>query len=229
MSPLQSGLDNDQASFRRNGIIYDQHESARFPKGRPWFANIDKKSGFPVGQISPKGWSAPWLPDQGAFRFSEEDPTRFRIDYEYLLRERIEAHAEYQTQKEQSAVSRGWDPNSEEKQAVLESLIGKPPLPVEPVAAAMQGNSWILGLTDKVDPRVEKFIRKETRREKMLKGLPDFSDSVTAIETEAIEAEPEPTSFDDIDALLDLEEEADPEATGGKRVNPRSKKTTKAA
>jgi hypothetical protein len=63
----------------------------------------------------------------------------------------------------------------------------------------------------------------------MLKGLPDFSDSVTAIETEAIEAEPEPTSFDDIDALLDLEEEADPEATGGKRVNPRSKKTTKAA
>lgn len=224
---LASGLDNDQASTRRPGTVYDDHISPRFPKGRPWSASIDKKSGLPTGNLSPKGWSAPWYPPVTLFRFSDEDPTRFIIAYDELLNERVEAHAEYQTQKEQSAVSRGWDPNSEEKQAVLESLIGKPPLPVEPIVAAMQGNSWMLGLTDKVDPRLEPFVRKQSRKEKMLAGLPNFSDEPIGVS--GILEDQEVSAEDELDRLLDFEEETDPEAIGGKKVPVRNKKTTKAA
>lgn len=223
---LQNGLDQDQANTRRPGTFYDDHTSQRFPKGRPWFSNIDKRSGAPVGLMRPKGWSAPWLPDPTSFKYSEDEPNRFTIDYESILNERLSDHAAYQTMKEAAAVARGWDPTLPEKQAVLEALVGKPPLPVEPIAAAMQGNSWMLGLTDRVDPRLEPFVRKETRRQKMLKSLPDFSDSLSAIETQAAEVEAEPTDWDDeLDKLLDVEEQVDPQATGGKKVNP--KKTTK--
>ena len=223
---LANGLDNDQASTRRPGTIYDQHVSAQFPKGRPWDASIDKKSGYPTGSISPKGWKAPWLPPITSFKFSEEEVNRFVIDYDALLNERIEAHADYQTQKEQSAVSRGWDPNSEEKQAVLESLIGKPPLPIEPIVAAMQGNSWMLGLTDKVDPRLEPFVRKLTRKQKMMAGLPDFSDEPIGVS--GILEDQEPDFRDELDRLLDLEEDADPASTGGKRVAVKPNQRTKA-
>ena len=223
---LANGLDNDQASTRRPGTIYDQHVSARFPKGRPWSADIDKKSGYPVGLVSPKGWRAPWFPDTSTFKYSEDEPNRFTIPYEEILNERLQAHAEYQTMKEQSAVSRGWDPSSEEKQAVLESLIGKPPLPIEPIVAAMQGNAWMLGLTDKVDHRLEPFVRKLTRKQKMMAGLPDFSDEPIGVS--GILEDQEPDFRDELDRLLDLEEDADPVAVGGKRVAVKQTRKPKA-
>jgi hypothetical protein len=58
-------------------------------------------------------------------------------------------------------------------------LIGNPPLPWEPVAAAMQGNSYILGLSDTVDPRLEPFVRKQTREERLMEGIPNFADVAT--------------------------------------------------
>lgn len=222
---LSSGLDNDQTSSRRPGVLYDQHVSERFPKGRPWSASIDKKSGYPVGLIQPKGWRAPWMPDTSTFKYSDEEPNRFTIPYEEILNSRLQSHVEYNTMKEQAAVARGWDPSLPEKQAVLESLIGKPPLAVEPIAAAMQGNKYMLGLTDKVDPRLEVFVRKETRTEKLLKGLPDFRDIEEAepIGASGILEDQEPDFEDELDKLLDLEEEADPVAVGGKRVPVKTK------
>lgn len=216
MSPLQSGLDNDQGSMRRNATLFDQHVSPEYPKGRPWHASIDKKSGAPVGLVTPKGWTAPWLPGQSYFTFNEEEPNRFLIDYDKLLKERLDAQAEYQANLETEAIKRGWNPADPEKAAALSLIVGKPPLPAEPVAAAMQGNRWILGLTTKVDPRLASYVTKSDRRSKLLANLPDFSDTEEEYGASGILDDQEPD--DELEKLLDLEEEIDPKATGGKRI-----------
>jgi hypothetical protein len=226
---LNNGLDNDQASTRRPATLYDQHVSTKYPKGRPWHADVDKKSGFPVGLVRPKGWRAPWLPEQTFFKYDADEPNRFAIDYDAILNERIQALTEYQQEYDSKAVSKGWDPSDETKRDNIEKVVGKRPLPIEPVLAAKQGNAFILGLTEKVDPRLEPFVRKETTRDRILKALPDFSDEPFGasgiLEDQEVETEDE-----ELNRLLDLEEDVDAEAVGGKRVPVKSnKKPSKAA
>lgn len=191
-----SGLDNDQTATRRPGTLTDQH-------GRKWSASIDNKTGYPVGVIQPRGWRAPWMPPMASFKFEDrDDPRTFRIDYEGMLDSRSQSHQDYTTQLQQAAIARGWDPTDPEKRSVLEKLVGPPPEPIEVIVAAMQGNSYILGLTDKVDPRVAPFVpRKQTRAQKVLANLPDFRD----------------VPDEELDDLLDLEEAHDPDAIGGKK------------
>ncbi len=218
---MANGLDNDQTATRRPGTLYDQHVSPDFPKGRPWHASIDKKSGFPVGVIQPKGWHAPWEPPQSAFVFSEDDPTRFRIDYETLITSRRLTHSEYDAQMRQAALVRGWDPTDPEKRSSLEALVGPSPLPVEVLVAAMQGNKRVLGLTDKPDPRVDAFLpKRDSRTERLFAGMPDFSD----VDDDDLAGYGPGADADVLDHLLDIEESVDPQAVGGKRVKVKSAK-----
>lgn len=165
-----------QASTRRAGILTDQH-------GRKWSASIEKKSGFPTGLMvcihqTPQGNSPPWLPDQAYFVFSTEDPTRFTIDYPRLLAERKLAHESYHQQAVDAAIAREWTvpEKGEHYPFKITAIIGKEPHPIEPIAAAMQGNQWMLGLSDRVDPRLVGFVTKPTTEEALLADLPDFSD-----------------------------------------------------
>lgn len=202
--------DQGQPSTRRNGTVYDQH-------GRAWSCSIDKKSGFPVGKIQPKGWRAPWLPPQGTntYRFTLDDPTRFTINYEWLLEERLQAVKDYEDSRQKAALVRGWDPTDPEKQDALDALVGRRDGLQHPevVVACMQGDPWILGQTTVVNPKVERFIPKRVdRRQMLLSKFPDFRADA-----------PEGSIKDDLDTLLDIEESVDPEATGGKRVKPRGR------
>lgn len=183
---------DETAHNKRWGTVYDQHD-------RPWGGYIDNKSGYPVGVLQPKGWSAPWLPPHGTntFIFDKDTPNRFRINYESLLQERLEAVKEWETLRSDKAVARGWNPEDPEKQEQLDKMVGgragiQPP---EIIAACMQGDAWILGLSDVVNPKVQKYLPKKLdRRETLLKGMPDF--------TVVDEAEHE--------RLLDIEDEVDP-------------------
>lgn len=188
-----------QADLRRPAYLKDQH-------GRTWFADIEKRSGFPVGPIRAR-FSAPWYPDQGSFRFSESDPSHFAIDYEWLLSQRMEAHDEYHQRAVEESATRQWDvpERGEPYSRNLQLIVGRPPNPIEPIVAAMQGNKWILGLSKKVDERLAPFITTpETKREQIIRSLPDFRD----------------------DPYGDMEEQFDPEATGGKVERRRGRKPT---
>lgn len=191
---------------KRYGKVYDQHD-------RAWGGYIDNKSGMPVGVLQPVGWHAPWLPPQGTntFIFDRDQPNRFRINYEALFEERMAALKEWETLRMDKAVARGWNPEDPEKQEQLDKMVGprsgvKAP---EVIAACMQNEPWILGLSSVVNKKVEQYLEKKLdRRATLLKGMPDF----TAVEDEVM------------DDLLALEEQHDPQATGGKKVAPKAKR-----
>lgn len=223
MARNDSGYGQD--STRRPGKLTDQH-------GRKWSASIDKKSGFPVGVIQPNGWRAPWHPNQGHFLFSEDNPTTFTIDYPTLIDQRLKAHEEWAAQYRQAALVRGWDPEDKAKAANVTELVGTKPLPIEPIVACVQGNKWMLGLTDKVDPRLVPFVRKRSDRisraiEAMdFSEVEDFSPEEEPIGASGILEDQEPDYGDELDKLLDLEEDADPVGIGGKRVAVKQGKKT---
>lgn len=181
-----------QPATRRPGTVYDQHD-------RPWACSIDKKSGFPVGVIAPKGWTAPWIPPQSTevFKFDPENPTRFRINYDFLLEERMVALKEWETLRADKALARSWNPQDEEHQEALDQMVGprsKLNAP-EIVVACMQGDKWILGQTTTVNEKVAKYLPKKVdRRSALLSKFPDFT------------AQDE----DDLEKRLDIEDEADP-------------------
>jgi hypothetical protein len=207
----------DQSATRRPGTVYDQHD-------RPWGCSIDKKSGFPVGLIYPKGWRAPWRPNIGPETaiFDKDNPTRFRINYEWLLEQRVKAADEYDKERSKAAVVRGWDPLDPEKQNALDQIVGDRAGLQHPelIVACMQGDQWILGLTDKVNPKVAPYVTKKERgANALLKRFPNLA-ADTAVEPESI--------ADDIDTLMDIEEQHDPEATPKGRVPMKPKKQPKA-
>lgn len=191
--------DQGQPSTRRPWVGFDQH-------GRKWGGSAEKNSGYPCGVIHPAGWSAPWLAPQGTstYIFSKDNPSSFRINYEGLLEERLKDQAEHQKDRQRAAMVRGWDPMDPEKQEALDNLTQANTLVNRPevIVACMQGDKWILGLTDKVNEKVQAFLPKKVdRKTALLKGFPDFT-----VQDEA-----------EMEERLDLEEQFDAEATGGKK------------
>jgi hypothetical protein len=77
--------------------------------------------------------------------------------------------------------------------------VGPKPFPVEPVLACKQGNKWALGLSDDDTRGVGQYLAKFVEDTE-----PDFTDA---------------------DRWGDLEDEMDPDATGGKKVKVKTKAT----
>lgn len=192
--------DAGQPATRRPGFLTDQH-------GRKWFANIDRKSGCPVGVIQPHEWTAPWYPPQGVLKTNAEDPTKLRIDYEGLLSALMDDIEKWESLYRKTALQQGWDPEDKNKERNVLEIIGPRPKAVEPIVACMKGDKWTLGLTDRVNPKVEPHIRKRVAR------IPRLLDTLDVTVDE-----------DEMEDLLDIEEEHDPEAVGGKRVKVKSAK-----
>lgn len=208
-----------QANLRRPQYMTDQH-------GRTWFADVEIRSGYPVGPIRPR-FDAPWHPDQSALKVDHEKPTQIRIDYEALLNERLEAHRDYHGRAVEESASRRWPVPTEGEvySKELQLIVGKPPAPVEPIVAAMQENSWILGFSKKPDPRLTKFIvTQEGLRQQLFASLPDLSDA-SRDDADEVSAElARPAGSLDDDALFELDETFDPEPTP-----PRGRRKAKAA
>ncbi len=182
MSRMISTTGRSQADDRRGQNLWDQH-------GRKYHASMEKKSGFPVGAIQLLV-SAPLEPDQKYLVLDPDNPAALTIDYPQWIRDRQVANQEYHTLAIEVNTANNWSPLKEgepyPKHLIRE--IGKPPLPVEPVVAAAQGNKWVLGLTATVDIRLAHYFEKPVGAEFTMDGFPDFSDEELAEEEHDTEA-----------------------------------------
>lgn len=152
-----------QADQRSYAIFYDQHKSAQFPQGRPWWAVVERPAEgaampMPVGPLQPQGWDAPWLPADKYMTASIGRATpgatmqehKFRIDYAAMIADCKRAMREYYDNAITEAIGQGWtapdygDPIPYR----LRAIVGKgPPLSPKVPEAALAEDPWILGFS----------------------------------------------------------------------------------
>lgn len=211
-----------QANQRRGQRFTDQH-------GRQYFAPIEIKTGEPCGLLGAL-YSAPLAVPLLYLKRSKDAnrPYDLVIDYaQWLVDIRAEL-SDWEKRARAAAVRRygeEFDPTKPMPADILE-LFPRPPIHVEPVIAARQGNRWVLGLTQTPDPRLTSYFAPELIDPDYLqKQEPDFRDMPDALAfdvahiiddtDDAADADGGTVAGDD---ALDLEDELDPAATGGKRV-----------
>lgn len=193
-----------QASTRRGIILYDQH-------GRQWSGQVSNKSGMPTGQIDPC-FTAPWYPDQQYLRVNPDNQAELYIDYDAMLLRRRARLEEFHKLATEFAREKKLElPKKGEYSEAITRAIGGMPKPIQPVAAAMQKNPYILGLTDRVDPRLERYVVKP-RNEAILDEFDfhpetagDFSATKARNEAAKVEKD-EWLSSDETKADVDVEE-----------------------
>jgi hypothetical protein len=142
-----------QATYRRPITLHDQH-------GREWTATVGTKTGMPTGIIQPS-FSAPWYPDHQYMKVNPENTSELFIDYESLLLRRRSRLADFHTLALDIARKKGIPLPAKvgEYTDELLGLLPGMPKPVQPVVAAMQGNEYILGLTNVVDERLRRYVQ----------------------------------------------------------------------
>lgn len=170
-----------QADKRRNLIFYDQHRPPKHwyqaeqirttygltaLRGRPWFASIEKESGYPTGLVQAL-FEVPHvdlLPPQKFMAFPEQEPGRLVILYAEWDAEREAAFRAW----EQERLRHGrqihgltFDPKAEPSMQLLD-IIGPRPMSPLPVRAMRQENSWALGFTTKRPPQADDFFPRAT-------------------------------------------------------------------
>jgi hypothetical protein len=169
-----------QAHTRRHQYSYDQH-------GRKWFANVGTKTGLPIGMIEAT-FQAPWIPDQQYIKINRENPSELYIDYEAMLTRRKAVLQAYHNLAEEFARLEKLEiPKFGEYSEIIIKRLGNPPRAIQPVIAAIQDNTYILGKTYakerglpyREDPRLTRFVKRQTIVEKLLMDF-DFSDDTTS-------------------------------------------------
>jgi hypothetical protein len=170
--PIHNTAGNfSQAKQRRNQMFRDQH-------GRKYFASIEIKTGDPCGVIEHQ-FDAP-LRVPAMYLEKSRDPERpydLHINYTRWKSDIRAAREEWERDgrdKSRKAYGTAFDPSKPFTPEILEQ-IGPAPQAVEPVIAAEQGNSWVLGLTTKIDPRLYDFFADEIEKTKPI-AEPDFRD-----------------------------------------------------
>lgn len=200
----------DQFERRRNWRARDEF-------GRLFESTVDTESGGTCAPINPRGWhDRLGMPQKYLVKALTPDPEtgnlgiRIRPALEMWAADLEQAHREYDQRLYNDALTlfgEGGPKAYEDKIPALLNYTGTPPQPLEPVLAAIEGDQWALGLSDKDVNNLQRFYPKqETAREKFLKTL----------KTEADE---------ELEERLDIEEEHDPKATGGKKEKVRKTKT----
>lgn len=207
MATLQQavGEQGHQAKMRRYERQKDQH-------GRVYGFQVEKTTGDPCSSVmlSPGGTlkvaptEVPLKTPAQYLRYLSDPELvtshRIQIDYERWIADTREAHLEYRKRRHEAArIHRISDTKlSEPPSEDMVLAIGPAPVALEPIVAASQGNPYVLGLTTKIDARLYEFF------------LPQTPQELEAIET-------------DYSTLEELEEDADPDATGGKRQKVRGR------
>ncbi len=181
----------DQSQRRRPVIISDD-------LGRKWESTVDIISGGTCAPINPKGWSDPLDTPQSVLTkalFTDPDTARLslglREGYETWRDDLKKKHVDYDRKLYGDAMMLfgAEGPNAyKERGPALIAYTGPGPQAWEPIEAALQGNSAALGKKPlSSDPRIAKYFVKA-----------------------------EAPTLDFSDEALDLEDEIDPDATGGK-------------
>lgn len=191
----------DQAKRRRNWRARDEF-------GRLWESSVDIISQGTCAPINPKGWNDPLgTPQKYLVKALVTDPDTGQLGIriipalEMWAAELEKAHAEYDQRLYNDAVMLFGEagPAAYEKRTpALLNYTGPGPQAFEPVLAALTGDEWALGLSEEDPHNLRRFFpKKETAREKFLRTLQER---------------------DELDERLDLEEDADPAAVGGKKL-----------
>ncbi len=190
--------EKDQYQRRQHGVILrDQFD-------RRWETTIDTDSGGPCAPINPKGWHDILNTPPKFKRLVKDEDGRLGLDIavDDWIAYAEKAHELYDQKLYSDAMMLfgAEGPKAyEERTPALINYTGFPPQPVEPLLALRDGNSWILGKTTVPDKRLTQYFAK---REKV---RPSFKDLPKDVDPDA------------------LEEQHDPEATGGKKVQVRKK------
>lgn len=170
---------DSQASKRRLATVYDQHKSARFPRGRPWWGHLEKPADSdydpsfcceltPGDTDDPFGstWSAPWLPDQ----LATDKRAYYRIDvvsrkltwmYATIIADDIAANSRYWEAAYKIAHENGWPMPHENQPPTFQirSILFNPPRSPKIAEAALAGDHWILGNTDQVNEELSAILK----------------------------------------------------------------------
>jgi hypothetical protein len=201
-----------QRNQRREGgqFFRDQH-------GRRYHAEIELKTGHPCGPLVPS-YRAPLVVPQQYLTLSNdpENPTRLTINYTAWESDARAARRDWEQEGRSRALKMygdAYDPRKPFGQDVLD-IIGPAPSAVEPIIAARQGNSWVLGLSDRIDLRLAKYFEPEQLDPQYRPAEPDFTD--------LSDVEDEPTALEQ----MDDEEEARKERV---RAQDRARKAAKRA
>lgn len=179
------------------------------PHGRTWGFVVDisaKPKPGPVSLINPVGWDAPrhpvtgfcpGVPPQKYLQFNPSNMFKLGINYDAWIADQRAARLDWENelhvkaaQMSPSDAGASLIGNSqkdyEDASPALLKAVGIRYNPVQPIIAAKQGNSWVLGKTSKIDPRLKDYFPDPVADE------PDYRD----------------------EDFGDVEEEADPEAVG---------------
>ena len=199
---LQETSTHPQRDKMTHHLMRDQH-------GREWECVINvatKPRPGPQSLITPKGWTAPVIPPQMYLKFNPLNMFLLGIHYDAWIADWKEARREWESEihvraAEMSPIDAGasligTDSDYQDASSHLLRSVGPKPAAWEPVLAAKQGNKWVLGLTKTIDTRLQHFFPIATMPD------PDFRDP----------------------DFSDVEEAADPDATGGKVVPVTPKK-----
>lgn len=195
-----------QASQRYLDTFTDQHKSARFPDGRPWWgyrefaANRGDLDGF-VGELTPGDhldpkagqWSAPWMPEAAWFEFNYHR-RRLTIRYDKMLVQDREGYENYYNAANKIAYEKAWPEvayGSMPRHAIT-SIIGEPPRSPKIAQAAMAGDRWLLGDSDEVNEELARLLglsrhgMKIVRAESMPVAKPEEVLSMTPTELQKL-------------------------------------------
>lgn len=189
-----SGQPWSQRKQRRGQMFRDQH-------GRRWFAMTELASGAPTGMIEPQ-FQAPLIPPQKYLELSTdpERPYDLSIAYDRWVQDTQTDRDEWFKNGRITARRLQGERYDAAKSFTAEVLdiIGPEPTPLEPILAAKAGNPWITGKTERPDRRLVQFFETPESERRTAQHTVDYS------------------------TLEALEEEYDPNAEGGKRVDPRA-------
>jgi hypothetical protein len=174
-----------QRNQRREGgqFFRDQH-------GRRYHAEIELKTGHPCGPLVPQ-YRAPLVVPQQYLVLSNdpENPTLLTVNYTRWESDARAARKDWEAEGRSRALKMygdAYDPRKPFGQDVLD-IIGPAPSAVEPVIAARQGNSWVLGLSDRIDLRLAKYFEPEQLDPQHRPEEPDFRDESIDARTESLE------------------------------------------
>ncbi len=151
----------------------DQHKSARFQNGRPWWgdrefaANQGERDGFCGGDVNPGDhndpngsvWNAPWFPE---FKFFEFNYVRSKITirYDKVIAHDKAAQDRYFADAAKLSAANGWGAVDYGRQPSYQvtSILGDAPRSPKIAQAAQAGDRWLLGDTDEVNEELARLL-----------------------------------------------------------------------
>lgn len=165
-----------QSDKRFLATFRDQHKSARFPNGRPWWGYLELPSDpahapGPCGAIWPGDhelaaqrdwsgqWDAPWLPQLKYLELNLRKYTLY-INYPQMISDFKTAMEKHYFRASEVAYEKNW-PEPQWLGPIdhnIASVIGKIPLSHKIPEAAMAGDPWLLGMQEEPNEKLKRLL-----------------------------------------------------------------------